>query len=105
MTKVSLTWSLPRRCRNQEHSTTALAMARYSASALDRDTIVCRLDDHETRELPRKTQNPEVERRVSGRPAQSASEYAVMDDEGAVRSWMLSFLVPLMYWRMRLSMV
>ena len=52
----------------------ALAIARYSASALNLDTVVCRLDDHKMSELPRKTQNPDVERGVSGHPAQSASE-------------------------------
>ena len=66
--------SSPRSCRSQEHSATALAIARYSASALDQDTVVCRLDDHEMSEEPRKTQNPDVDRRVSGQPAQSASE-------------------------------
>ena len=66
--------SSPRRCRSHEHSETALAMARYSASALDLDTVVCLLEDHETSELPKKTQKPDVERRVSGHPAQSASE-------------------------------
>jgi hypothetical protein len=49
-------------------------MTRYSASVLDRDTVFCRLDDHNTRLLPMKTQNPEVERWVSGNPAQSVSE-------------------------------
>jgi hypothetical protein len=49
---------------------------RYSASALERDTVVCRFEDHDTRESPRNTQNPEVERLVSGHPAQSVSEYA-----------------------------
>ena len=63
-----------------------LAMARYSASALDLETVVCRLEDHETRESPRKTQNPDVERRVSGQPAQLASEYTVIVGVRAVRS-------------------
>ena len=66
--------SSPRSCRSQEHSETALAMARYSASALDLETMVCHLDDHEMKEEPRKTQKPDVERLVSGQPAQSASE-------------------------------
>lgn len=83
----------------------ALAMARYSASALDRETVVCRLDDHETRELPKKMQKPDVERRVSGHPAQSASEYAVIVEGEAVRSWMPKWMVPLMYRRIRLSMM
>ena len=65
----------PRRGRSHEHSATVLATPRYSASALDRETVVCRLEDHETRASPRKMQKPEVERRVSGQPAQSASEH------------------------------
>ena len=71
-------------------------MARYSASALDLDTVFCHLDDHEMREDPRKTQKPEVDRRVSGHPAQSASEYAVIVGVGAARSWTLRVSVPLM---------
>jgi hypothetical protein len=66
--------SSPRRCRSQEHSETALAMARYSISALDRDTVFCRLEDHEMSDSPKKTQKPDVERRVSVQPALSASE-------------------------------
>ena len=61
-------------------------MARYSASALDLDTVVCRLEDHEMRELPRNTQKPYMERRVSGHPAQSASEYAMIVGDATVRS-------------------
>jgi hypothetical protein len=56
------------------HSVAAFATARYSASALDRDTVGCRFEDHETSESPRKTQKLKVERLVSGQPAQSASE-------------------------------
>lgn len=44
----------------------ALAMAQYSASALDLDIVLCCFDDHEMRKLLRKTQKPNVERRVSG---------------------------------------
>ena len=73
-----------------------LAMARYSASALDLETVVCRLEDHEMRELPRMTQKPDVERRVSGQPAQSASEYAVSVVDGEARRWTPSDGVPLM---------
>jgi hypothetical protein len=35
------------------------------------------LEDQEIRLSPRKTAKPEVDRRVSGHPAQSASEYAI----------------------------
>ncbi|XP_044946883.1 probable leucine-rich repeat receptor-like protein kinase At1g35710 [Hordeum vulgare subsp. vulgare] len=45
----------------------------YSASALERETVACRLEDQETRLDPRKTQNPKVDFRVSGQPAQSAT--------------------------------
>ena len=37
--------------------TTPLATARYSASALERETTGCRLDDQETRLPPRKTRS------------------------------------------------
>ena len=84
---------------------TALAMARYSASALDRDTVVCRLEDQETRELPMKMKKPEVERLMSGQPAQSAFEYAVIVGDVAVRSCSPRWSVPLMYLRIRLSIV
>ena len=40
---------------NQDASATPLATARYSASALERETTGCRLDDQETRWPPRKT--------------------------------------------------
>ena len=80
-------------------------MARYSASALDRETVVYRFEDHEMREPPKKTQKPDVDLRVSGQPAQSASEYAVIAGVVAVRSWMPRLTVPLMYLRMRFNMV
>jgi hypothetical protein len=67
------------KARSHVHSATALATARYSASALERETVGCRFDDHDTSESPTNTQKADVERRVSGHPAQSASEYAVMD--------------------------
>jgi hypothetical protein len=51
-----------------------VSIARCSASALDRDTVVCRLDDQDTRLSPKKTQKPDVERRESRQPVQSASE-------------------------------
>ena len=48
-------WSSAKSCRSQDASTTPLATARYSASALERETTGCRLDDQETRLPPRKT--------------------------------------------------
>jgi hypothetical protein len=40
---------------SQDASATPLATARYSASALERETTDCRLDDQEIRLPPRKT--------------------------------------------------
>jgi hypothetical protein len=87
--------SSPRRERSHEHSATAFATPWYSASALERETVVCRFEDHETRASPRKMQNPEVERLVSGHPARSASEYAVSVVEVMGRSWIPMVGVPL----------
>lgn len=47
-------------------SATAFTIALYSASALDRDDVVWRLDDRETNEEPKNTQYPEVDLRVLG---------------------------------------
>ena len=46
---------LRKSCRSQDASATPLATARYSASALERKTTGCRLNDQETRLPPRKT--------------------------------------------------
>lgn len=62
-----------RRFRIQQESETTFATPRYSASALLRDNVAWRLEDQEIRLSPRTTQYPDVERRVSGHPAQSAS--------------------------------
>ena len=48
-------WSSAKSYRSQGASATPLATARYSASALERETTGCRLDDQETRLPPRKT--------------------------------------------------
>src|SRR6185312_4079874 len=50
-------WSSAKSCRSQDASATPLATARYSASALERETTGCRLDDQETRLPPRKTRS------------------------------------------------
>ncbi|GKG06848.1 hypothetical protein Tco_0329817, partial [Tanacetum coccineum] len=71
-----------KRLRTQAVSATALATPRYSASVLEREVTCCRLEDHEMRLSPRKTQYPEVEHLVEGHPAQSASEYAMSCDVG-----------------------
>jgi hypothetical protein len=52
----------------------AFAMALYSASVLDLDTIGCFRAHHETRLPPINTAKPPVERQSSGSPAQSKSE-------------------------------
>jgi hypothetical protein len=46
-------WSSCKSWRNQVTSATPLATTRYSASALERKTTVCRLADQETRLSPR----------------------------------------------------
>jgi hypothetical protein len=50
------------------------ATARYSAFALEQETVGYRREDQATRLLPRKTQKPDVDFLVSGHPAESASE-------------------------------
>lgn len=44
-----------RRLHTQVVSTTALATTLYTASALDREVVACRLDDQETRLSPKNT--------------------------------------------------
>lgn len=62
-------------------SLVVVAMARYSASAEERDTTVCFFDLQEIGDDPRKMIYPVVDRRVVGHPAQSASQYACKDKE------------------------
>lgn len=50
------------------------AIARYSASADERATLVCFFDFQEINESPKKIQYPEIERRVTVRHAQSESQ-------------------------------
>jgi hypothetical protein len=47
----------------------------YSASQVERETMDYRLEDQEIAALPRLKTYPEVNRRVSGSPAQSESVY------------------------------
>lgn len=49
-------------------------MARYSASADDLEMVVCFLAFHETKESPKKIQDPMVERRESGQTPWLESE-------------------------------
>ena len=67
----------PRSCCSQINSLAAVAIARYSASADDFDTVVCFLDFQEIRDSPKKTQSPVMERRESWHVPQSASEKAL----------------------------
>nr|GEV13402.1 cytochrome P450 734A1-like [Tanacetum cinerariifolium] len=76
-TKVAVkrgVWSSRRRLRIQDVSATAFATPRYSASTLDRDNVSWRFEDHVRRLSPKKTQYPEIDRRVAGQPAQLASK-------------------------------
>jgi len=45
--------SSPRSWHNQMHLAAALATVRYSASALEREIVSCRLEDHDTRRRTR----------------------------------------------------
>ena len=51
----------------------ATTMARYSDSAEDLKIVCCFLDFQETRDSPRKTQNPVTDLLVSRQEAQSTS--------------------------------
>lgn len=64
-----------------------VAMARYSASMEERETIFCFLLFQELRGLPRKTQSSVVDLRSTRSPAKSASEKAqsLRDDVGEYR--------------------
>ena len=55
---------------------------QYLACGVDLAMVSQRLDDHEMRLSPRNTWKPKVERRVSGYPVQSGSEYATSQRGG-----------------------
>jgi hypothetical protein len=61
---------------NHLTSAAVRANALYSDSAKDLETMVCFLEVHEIKLSPIKIVYPDVERLVSGQPAQSASEKA-----------------------------
>jgi hypothetical protein len=53
-------------------------MALYFASTEDLDTMVCFFDLQDTKECPKNIQYPVVDLRVSGHPAQSEFEKALI---------------------------
>ena len=53
---------------SQDNSAVVEDKARYSASALERATVLCFLALQEIQVSPRKVQKPVVERRVDGQP-------------------------------------
>ena len=62
--------------RNQVTSQKAAAIERYSAFALDRETVFCFLVFQEINEFPRNIQYHVVDRRVPGHLAQFSSQKA-----------------------------
>ena len=79
--KASFVWGIPRSWSkdfSQMTSHTTNAMALYSASTKDLDTVVCFFDLHDTKECPRKIYYPVVDLWVSGHLAQSEFEKALM---------------------------
>ena len=70
---------MPRSHKRKESHVSSVAvdaMERYSASVLDLATVDCFLALQDIQLPPRKVQNPVVERRLVGQPAQSALENA-----------------------------
>jgi len=79
------------------------ANALYSDSAEDLDIVVCFLEVHEIKLLPRKIVYPNVDQLVAGQPAQSASEKVemlILHDELMLRQ---KRRVPLTYLRIILT--
>ena len=86
-------------------SVVASATALYSASVFDLDTVACFLAFQEMRFGPKNTAKPPVDFLSSGHPAQSASEKALSKVECDRLSVRPIFRVPLMYLRIRLTVV
>ncbi|WVZ90122.1 hypothetical protein U9M48_036452 [Paspalum notatum var. saurae] len=53
----------------------------YSASVVDKDTLACLREDHETREVPISWHVPEVDLRSIRQPAWSGSENPLRERE------------------------
>ncbi|WZY67764.1 hypothetical protein YC2023_000004 [Brassica napus] len=66
-------WSSLKKFESQNSSSTAAAILRYSASAVDLETVSCFLERQLMSEEPKKIQYPDVERLVSRHEPQSAS--------------------------------
>jgi hypothetical protein len=69
-------------------SAIVLAIALYSASVEDLDTVACFLELQDIRLEPKKTHNPPVDRLSSGQPAQSELEKAckLVDESFRIKS-------------------
>src|SRR5438270_5005680 len=70
-----------RKSQSQRISRVVSAIARYSASVLDRETTSCLLLRQDIREVPKKMQYPVVDRRVSG---SSASQHQSRPEDSMV---------------------
>src|ERR1043166_3237037 len=81
---------------SQMASFAACVWPLYSASQVDRDTASCRFEDQLTTPLPTLKQYPDVDRRVSRSPPQSASVYPARGRIGPLY-WSLKCRVPLRY--------
>ena len=64
-------------CLNHIISQAVEAIALYSALAEERDIVACFLDFHETKESPRKMQNPVIDLLESKHLPQSTSQNAL----------------------------
>lgn len=70
------TFKSRRRAVSHTSSHVAVAIARYSSSALDREITYCFFERQETGLEPKVIKKPVTERRVVGQLAQSESVYA-----------------------------